>query len=330
PLSLKGRDGLAIVNGTSASSGISALNIYELEKVFRICIFFSFLYAEIFQLSSEYYSKYFYEVKPHEGFFKIHKLLLNLLKASPRIKKEFFFESQDLHKLQPSYSLRASIQILGSVYDFLKNYYEMIEIELNSVSDNPLFFVNDKRVVHGANFYGSHLSLVNDGMRLLIHQLANLSERRITKLTDPSLNSILPKFLITNSEGVNSGFMGAQVTATAILSELRSLSIPVSIHSIPTNANNQDVIPMATTAARFTRESLKLFLNLLAIEGLVLAQAIEILEVSQFSNQAKEFWKWIRKISPFLKKDRALDKEIHILAKKYQEENLNWNLKFLF
>lgn len=327
-LELKGRDALAIVNGTSASCGISILNILELEKALKISTFYSFLYAEIFGLSLEYYSKYFYEVKQHKGFLKISEVLLKLLSSSNRINKKFLFEEKNKELMQPSYTLRAVIQVLGSVFDFIKHYYEIIETELNSVSDNPLFFVNDRKVVHGANFYGSHLSIVNDGIRVLIHQLANLSERRIAKINDPSLNLILPKFLVLGEIGTNSGFMGAQVTSTALLSEIRSFSFPCSIHSIPTNANNQDIVPLSCTSARLTRKSLELLFHLLAIEGLCLAQGMEILGIEQFSNPSKKFWNWVRKTSPFLKEDRSLSEEIQNLSKNLQLEKLEWNFEF--
>lgn len=329
PLKLKGRDALAIVNGTSASCGISILNICDLKKALQISTFYSFVYAEIFQLSTEYYSKYFYEVKSHEGFFKISEVLMNLLNSSKRVSKEFVFEDKSSEEIiQPAYTLRAAIQVLGSVYDFIQKYYEAIEIELNSVSDNPLFFVKDKKVIHGANFYGSHLSIINDGMRVLIHQLANLSERRIARITDTSLNSILPKFLVTKEQGVNSGFMGAQVTATALLSEIRNLCFPSSISSIPTNGNNQDIIPLSCTSARFTRSTVELLFSLLAIEGICLAQGVEILQVKNFSHYTKRFWDWIRKTSKFVKQDRALSEEIRTISQRLQEEKLEWGCQF--
>lgn len=329
PLKLKGRDALAIVNGSSASCGISVLNISDLRKALQISTFYSFVYAEIFKLSSEYYSKYFYEVKPHKGFLKISEVLKDLLSSSHRVNKKFLFEDESSKEImQPSYTLRAAIQVLGSVYDFVQHYYEMIEIELNSVSDNPLFFVNDNKVIHGANFYGSHLSIINDGMRVLIHQLGNLSERRIAKITDPNLNFILPKFLTPKEQGVNSGFMGAQVTATALLAEIRNLSFPSSVNSIPTNGNNQDIVPLSCTSSRFTRSCIELLFELLSIEGLCIAQGVEILGIKDFSVSTKKFWNWIRKTSRFLDRDRTLSEEIQIISKKLQEDKLEWSCKF--
>jgi tyrosine ammonia-lyase len=318
PLHLESRDGLAIVNGTSTSTAIAILGVLLMEKALRISIFHSFLMAEVFEVSEEYYSSFFYEVKPHLGMKNISDILLELFTHSSRIPKTLLYNDKQI-PTQPPYTLRAITQVLGSIYDSFLLIWDTINKELHSVSDNPLFFPDKDLVVHGANFYGSHTAIASDQLKLLSIHLAILSERRIARLTDEKLNASLPPFLVQSNLGINSGFMGAQVTASALLAEMRSLGTPASIQSIPTNANNQDIVPMASTAARMAKICLERCLEILSIEGLILSQAMEIIGTQKFSTRSKNYLSRIRKVSPSLLEDRPLHSDIENLKQLYKE-----------
>ena len=318
-LKLKGRDALAIVNGTSTSTALAVLSFLLLEKALQVSTFHSFVFSEIFELSSEFFNPLICKAKPHLGMKKISQELFQLCSTSKRISNQKIYESG---KVQPPYSLRAVVQVLGSIVDFASYYKKIIEKELNSVSDNPLFFEKENTILHGANFYGSHIATACDGIKNLCFELANLIERRIAKITDEKMNGNLPAFLSGGQVGLDSGLMGAQVTASALLAEIRSLSVPCAILSIPTNANNQDIVPMATTSARTTKKTLELCLYLVSIEAVCISQAVSIIGVNQFSKKTQEYISFIQKHCKFIKSDRPLSTEIENLKNYFLSDEL--------
>jgi tyrosine ammonia-lyase len=215
--------------------------------------------------------------------------------------------------LQDPYSIRCAPQIYGAVLDVLDWHDRIVTTELNSVTDNPLFFAADEEVLHGGNFYGQHIGFVSDALHMAVVKVAAHVERKIARITDPVLSKGLPAFLQPHRTGLQSGFMGAQVTASAILAEMRSEAMPASIQSIATNANNQDVVPMGTIAARKARRALDHLFRLLAIDAMVMVQAME-LRGSGFSPAAVAGQRWLRKTVPALEQDRPLGAELEKLA----------------
>ena len=193
--------------------------------------------------------------------------------------------------MQDAYSIRCIPQILGAIKDTIKVHNETVTIELNSVTDNPIFISEENLVLHGGNFQG-----------------------------DSKLNNGLPAFLQQNQTGLQSGFMGAQVTATALLAWIRTNAIPSSIQSISTNANNQDVVSMGTISALKTSECIDRVFEILAIEAMILTQAFELKngfqKASGFSKHSIKLAKEIRKYSAFLINDRSLSKEINTISQK--------------
>ncbi len=320
-LKLKDRDALAIVNGTSASTSIAVLSFILLEKVIKLVTFHSFVFSEIFELSCEFFHPLLCQAKTHLGMKKISKELFQLCSTSKRISTQKIYESG---KVQPPYSLRAIVQVLGSIVDFAEFYKKIIEIELNSVSDNPLFFEKENTILHGANFYGSHIATACDGIKNLCCSLANLIERRIAKITDEKMNENLPAFLSGGEVGLDSGLMGAQVTASALLAEIRSFHVPSGVLSIPTNANNQDIVPMAATSARTTKKTLELCLYLVSIEAICISQAVSIIGVNQFSKKTQEYVSLIQKYCSFIKSDRPISMEIEKLKNYFLSSELTF------
>ncbi len=323
PLDLGPKEGLALVNGTSVMTGISAVNGVLSERALDLAVSLSLLYCEIMEAKKEAFHYLIGEVKPHRGMKQILKIFQTRAKDSLRFreKTELHFDSKISYKnelLQDAYSIRCIPQLLGAVDDIIRTHNDTVTIELNSVTDNPIFVLPEKIVLHGGNFQGFSIALVADNLYNAITNLAIHSERKIARITDAKLNNDLPPFLQGDRSGLQSGFMGAQVTATALLAWIRSNATPSSIQSISTNANNQDIVSMGTIAALKTSECIDRVFDILSIEALVMAQAFELKNGfapnSGFSQHSTGLVKRIRKISPFLSKDRSLSKEIQALS----------------
>lgn len=324
PLKLTSKEGLAFVNGTSVMTGLAAVNGVYAERALDFAISLSILFAEIMEAKEEAFHELIGFVKPHKGMKYVLKLIKQRVKLGTRFRKRklksktgITFENE---LIQDIYSIRCIPQILGAVYDSIFFHNEVVTIELNSVTDNPIFFSSEKIVLHGGNFQGHSVALASDALYNAITNLAIHSERKIARITDVKLNNGLPPFLQGNNPGLQSGFMGAQVTATALLAWIKSNATPSSIQSISTNANNQDVVSMGTIAALKTSESIDRVFEVLAIDAMVMAQAFELKngfdKSSGFSAHSMEFVNRIRKYSPFLGKDRSLSLEIKTLSEK--------------
>ncbi|MEM7621056.1 MAG: aromatic amino acid ammonia-lyase [Pseudomonadota bacterium] len=341
PFSLEGRDGLALVNGTSAMSGIAALNHKSAKQLLEWSVKLSVSHAELLQGQAEAWHPEFAIARPHMGQSLITSRLNEYIRSSQLIQKERLsntyisdiFEQTDnateVHKIevppQDPYTIRCVPQILGAVHDMIDFHERMVETEINSTTDNPLFQTEAPYALHGGNFYGQHVAFASDALKTALIKIAILAERQVACLTDEKLNKGLPAFLQPNTTGLHSGFMGAQVTATALLAELRSSAHPVSIQSIPTNGNNQDVVSMGTIAARSTDSILHDIFRILAIQALCVSQAMDLLiegkvpgrrqyELSEFSETAQSVREFTRGKADFLDQDRPLSDDIETIA----------------
>lgn len=325
PIELGAKDGLAIVNGTAAMTGIAALNGAGAERAFHTALRLGALYAESLHAHAEAFDRRFGVARPHAGQQQAHAFLAELFAGSARLKPSVQPPPQldDARGAvssarvlpQDPYSIRCLPQIFGAAFDVLAFHNQVVTCELNAATDNPLVFADDEAVLHGGNFFGAHVGAASDALALAVVNVAVHAERAIARITDVELNGGLPAFLHAPPSGVNSGFMGAQVTASALVAEMRSLASPASIQSIPTNGNNQDVVPMGTIAARKTAKLLDLLWMLLAIEALILTRARELLATTQpssgaFSPAADALVRWVRSHAPPFDEDRPLAHEI--------------------
>jgi len=221
---------------------------------------------------------------------------------------------------QDAYTLRCAPQVIGAVVDTLAWHDTVVARELNSASDNPIFppaEITEVPALHGGNFMGQHVGLASDALGNAILVLAGLAERQIARLTDETLNRGLPAFLHRGTPGLNSGLMGAQVTATAILAEMRVLNGSASAQSISTNGANQDVVSMGTVAARLVRNRLEDLGHLHAILAIAVAQAMDLRDEDgqgAFSSRGAHLRAWTRRHSPGIDGDRPLGAEISALA----------------
>ncbi|EWG99525.1 HAL/PAL/TAL family ammonia-lyase [Halomonas sp. BC04] len=320
PLLLQGKDAISLVNGTSTTVGIAALNATGAQRAIKLSTLLVLLYTELLEGHREAFHPAIGELRPHPGQRKLHQWLWSLSKSSqlltawqaasvPLPEMENGIE-QHRPLPQDAYTLRCAPQALGAVWDVVEQHAQTVRIELNAVTDNPLLFPDNDTVLHGGNFFGQHLAFASDHLNNALIQMALYSERRIARVTDPLRNKGLPAFMQPCDTGLHSGFMGAQVTATALVAELRSQAIPASIQSIPTNADNQDIVPLGTIAARRASTSIDYLYQILAIEALVLVQGAELKGANLLSQASQSLCAWVRTHAPTLEQDRPLAEDI--------------------
>ncbi|MEA2118704.1 aromatic amino acid ammonia-lyase [Halovibrio sp. HP20-50] len=320
PLVLKGKDAISLVNGTSTTAGIAALNTTGAQRAVKLSTLLVLLYAELLEGHREAFHPAIGELRPHPGQQQLHRWLWGLSATStalipwqstsaPLADMQNGIE-QDRPLLQDAYTLRCAPQALGAAWDVVEQHAQTVRIELAAVTDNPLLFADDELVLHGGNFFGQQLAFASDHLNNALVQMALYSERRIARITDPLKNKGLPAFMQPRDTGLHSGFMGAQVSATALVAELRSHAMPASIQSIPTNADNQDIVPLGTIAARRVSTSLSQLYDILAIEALVLAQGAELKDPHSLSHASQALYAWVRQYAPSLDQDRPLAEEI--------------------
>jgi tyrosine ammonia-lyase len=314
------RDGLAWVNGTSMTAALGALSAVELRRALDHAVVQAVAFAEVLGGRREAFDALPALRRGRAGQTVVARRLRRLSRGSrwldPRPGSEGSAEGE---APQDAYSLRCAQQVLGAVLDGVDLLEREVTLELRSVTDNPVFrWQGDAlaEVVHGGNFHGLPLALMLDHAHNVLVSLAVLVERRIHRLTHPRLNGGLPAFLSGGQVGKDSGFMGAQVTASALLAHLRVHATPASIQSVPTNADNQDVVPMAPAGAVRLRQSLPVLFDLLAIEALALAQAVALRPGprSAISRSTRDLVARVRALSPPLAADRPLRPDIEAVA----------------
>lgn len=328
PLEPGGKDALALVNGTSSMTGIAALNDCLTERALRWSALTTVAHAQALRGRREAWHSAFGELRPHPGQQKLHHWLAALDGASPDAMTDEERVGRDALRqlespIQDPYSLRCAPQLLGAVADQLDWHSATVTTELNSVTDNPILPDTPDQALHGGNFYGQHVALASDALANAVITLGVHAERRIARIATPRLNEGLPAFLQGVDTGLQSGFMGAQVTASALLAEMRTQATPASIQSIPTNGDNQDVVTMGTIGARRTHHLLALLYRLLAIDALMAVQALELRAEPQCRSEATEqLMAWVRARSPALTSDRALSGDIEIMAQSMRNPDL--------
>ena len=265
-LTLAPKEGISLVNGTQAMLAIGILELLSLEDLVASADVVSALTVKALLGKSSAFDRRIHEARPHPGQVLtasvIHALLGN--NNGPT-------GSSALRSVQDAYSLRCIPQVHGAVRDSLNYARSVFEIELNSATDNPLVFGD--QVLSGGNFHGAPLALALDFLAIALCQLAGISERRVERLVNPALNEELPAFL-ANQPGLESGFMMAQVTAAALVAEIRVLATPASVASIPTSGNQEDFVSMGMTSALKLSEVVKLTRQVIAIEALTTIRAL--------------------------------------------------------
>ncbi|HEV7368173.1 histidine ammonia-lyase [Arenibaculum sp.] len=268
PIGLAPKEGLALLNGTQVSTALALVGLFAAEDAFAAALAAGALSVEAAKGSDAPFDARIHEVRGQPGQVEVAARLRALL-ADSAIRASH----RDCEKVQDPYSLRCQPQVMGACLDLMRNAARTLGIEANAVSDNPLVFADTGEVVSGGNFHAEPVAFAADVLALALAEIGALSERRIALLTDPVMSG-LPPFLVADS-GVNSGFMIAHVTAAALASENKLLAHPASVDSLPTSANQEDHVSMATHGARRLGDIAGNVAGIVGIELLAAAQGIE-------------------------------------------------------
>lgn len=306
PLRLKAKEGLALINGTQEILAVGGLATLRGQRLCAIADITGVLSLEVLKGSTRPFDLRIQGARPHPGQAASANNLRAILANS-----EIMVSHANCNKVQDPYSLRCMPQVHGASRDALEFAAIVCEREICAATDNPLIFVNDDGntdVISGGNFHGQPLAIALDTAKMGIAELGNIAERRIEQLVNPAMSSGLPPFLGTRS-GLDSGFMMAQVTAAALVSENRVLCHPTSVDSIPSSAGKEDHVSMGTISARFAEKVLKHVQTILAIEALVAAQGVDLRQMRPGDGVAAAH-AHLRKVVPQMDGDRVLYPDI--------------------
>jgi len=272
PITLAAKEGLALLNGTQASTAFALRGLFEAEDLFASAVVCGALTTEAVLGSRRPFDARIHDVRGQRGQIDAAAMYRHLLTDSSDIAESH----HNCDKVQDPYSLRCQPQVMGACLTQLRQAAEVLLVEANAVSDNPLVFAEENEVISGGNFHAEPVAMAADNIALAIAEIGALSERRVALMMDKHMSQ-LPPFLVRNG-GVNSGFMIAQVTAAALASENKALSHPHSVDSLPTSANQEDHVSMAPAAGRRLWEMASNTRGVLAVEWLAACQGIDLRE----------------------------------------------------
>ena len=329
PIKIELREGLGLMNGTSAMTGIGIVNVIYAKRLLDWSIFCSSAINEIVQAYDDHLSEELNNAKLHVGQQKIARKMRSHLSDSKLTRdrnehlysgnhseKEYFKE-----KVQEYYSLRCVPQVLGPVYDTIENVKKILLEEVNSANDNPIIDVKSKQVYHGGNFHGDYVSLEMDKLKLVVTKLSILAERQLNYLLNNKLNNILPPFVNLGVLGLNFGMQGAQFSAVSTTAENQMLSNSMYVHSIPNNNDNQDVVSMGTNAANITKTVIENSFQVISVELVTIMQALKYLDFNdKLSSKTLEKVKVFENIIPEIREDLSLSETLE-QVKVYLQNN---------
>jgi len=308
PIALAPKEGLALLNGTQVSTALALAAAFRTENALAAVLAAGAMSSDAIKGSDTPFDKRIQSVRGHGGQIAVAGILRQLMRGS-----EIRASHLACDRVQDPYSIRCQPQVVGACLDVLRHVCRVLETEANAVTDNPLVFAESRAVLSGGNFHAEPVALAADYLALAIAEIGSLSERRTALLIDANLSG-LPAFLVDEG-GLNSGFMMAQVTAAALTSENKVLAHPASVDSIPTSANQEDHVSMATFAARRLHDMLDNVVNIIAIEMLAAAQGVEFHRPQKSSPAIESVVASLRKVSPAYVEDRSLSAEITQVAK---------------
>jgi len=310
---LDSKEGIALINGTSVTTALGTLACYDSHRLVKEAEIAASMSIEALNGAVDAFDERIHLLRPHKGQIESAENFRNLLSGSQLVSsleratgKRSHKKSREISdiKLQDAYSLRCSPQVYGAVRDAINFARKVIGIEMNSATDNPLILSKSDEALHGGNFHGQPVASAMDMLSISLTSVGNISERRTARLLDSSLNEGLPLFLVKGKEDVQMGLMGTQYTATSLAAENRTLAYPASIQSLPTNANNQDIVSMGTIAARNALKILRNVECIVAIEMISAAQAIDLRGPEKLAKGTAEAYRMIRRIIPPIVEDR--------------------------
>ena len=303
PITLEAKEGLAFVNGTQAQTGLAALLVHDAWGLWRTAHAAAAMSLEAVRGTPAPFDPRIHKARPH-AYQQQSATLLRALLADSEIRES---HRENDPRVQDAYSLRCTPQVLGAVGEGLAFAERLVATELNAATDNPL--VIDGEILSGGNFHGQPIALALDVIGIVLATLAGLAERRLERIVNPDLSSGLPAFL-ARDPGLESGFMTPQIAAAALVAECRVLATPASVQSVPTEGNQEDVVPMGMTAAWKAERILANAARIVAIELLAAAQGLEFLRPLEPGQGAARTLAAVRRLVPPLAGDRPLSGDI--------------------
>jgi histidine ammonia-lyase len=307
PISLEPKEAISIINGTQAMTGLGVLAAKDAAVLADNAQIAAAMSLEALKGTSSAFDMRIAQVRPHKGQLRVSRNMLSLLQGS-----EIMVSHHDCPKVQDAYTLRCIPQVIGASLDAIWYAEDVLDVEMNSATDNPLFFPDDRMVISGGNFHGQPVALAMDFLGLAAHELGSFSERRTARLVDEKLSG-LPPFL-TRHGGVGSGLMVLQYVAASIVSENKILVHPASADSIPTSANQEDHNSMGTIAAWKARQIVENVRRVIAIEMISAAQGMDFIHLSS-SPAVEKVKSALREQVPPLEEDRSMSGEIEKVAR---------------
>jgi len=306
PLVLEAKEGLAILNGTQVSTALGVWALIRARNLLKVADITGAITLEALLGTLTPFEARIQKIRPHPGQRSVAANIRKILAGSPIVASH----KTDDPRVQDAYSLRCIPQVHGAVRDAVDYAESVLAREVNSVTDNPLVFSEKGDVISGGNFHAAPISYACDLMSIVLTDLSSISERRIEHMQDPNVSQ-LPGFL-TREGGLNSGFMIAHVTAAALTSENKVLAHPASVDSIPTSANKEDHVSMATHAARKTIQVIENLETILTIELLSACQALDLRAPLNPSKTTGAILEIVRSKIPFWKDDRQIYKDMRL------------------
>jgi histidine ammonia-lyase len=316
PVAYEGREALALMNGTSCETAQAALLVLGAETLVGAAEAASALVIETLGGSSEAFDARVHAARGHAGQEASAARLRALLAGSTRLRDTAGrgADGRPAGQVQDGYTLRCVPQVLGAVRATLAHVRHVVATEVNAVTDNPTFFPEDDVVLHAGNFHGQPIAMAVDHLKVALAEVALFSERRLARLLDPALNGGLPPFLIRDRVGVRSGLMGLQYCASSTVADNAVLAHPTSLGSVPTNANNQDVVGMGSVGVRHARRLLENARRVVAIELVAAAEAVDVTGADGLGDGTRAVHALVRDLVPPLVEDRGLGPDVERVA----------------
>jgi histidine ammonia-lyase len=333
PMELSYKEGLALINGTSVMTGLAACLIHDVKSLIKAHTLAACMSIEVQRGKIMPFHPAAHKQKPHPGQIRIADCVYSTLADSKMVVEDSEVENwlrkmsrdepqgQD-EQIEDAYSIRAMPQIMGPVVDTTLFAQQTIEIELNSSNDNPLIVVEEGDAVHNANFHGQYISNAMDQLAIVLVNMCNLSDRRNNRLLHPNLNGDLPPFLVKEDPGKRQGLMGGQFMATSLTAEIRQMSNPMSIQSLPSTGDFQDHVSFGLNAARRTRDIHRNACYILAYELICACHAADIRGLDQASSATRKLHGLVRTKVPYLDHDEPLTDHIEAVAKMFRTGSL--------
>lgn len=328
PYTLQPKEGLSLINGTAMMTAIGAEVVWHIQRILDFAILNGALALELVGAYGDSLDSKLHALRPHSGQIEIARRLRETIKGSQLIRNRSHIRAnvdaaevtQLSEAIQQVYSLRCIPQIIGPLYDSVEHTKKVVEIELNAVTDNPIFDPNSKTFLHGGNFHGDYIAVALDQLKIPLTKLILLTERRINFFLNEHTNQSFPPFLNLKTPGLNLALQGLQFVATSTAAHSQTAAFPHTVHSIPTNADNQDLVSMGTDAALLAHTVVKNAYILLGIEMTVLAQAVDVLKVkTKLSAKTQDHYNFIRTHMRTVTEDRSLQPELEKLISTLQE-----------